>query len=142
MTQQQIRLVQETFAQVRPMADLAATLFYERLFDIAPQVKPMFRTTEMAEQGRKLMTMIATVVAGLSRLDALIPVIEQMGQRHAGYGVKDDHYDIVGEALLWTLARGLGDAFTAEVEEAWTSAYTVLASTMKRGAAQAAAAVA
>ena len=142
MTSEQIHLVQSSFAQVRPMADLAATLFYGRLFEIAPEVQPMFRTTDMVGQGRKLMTMIATVVAGLSRLDTLVATIEQMGRRHADYGVQDEQYHAVGEALLWTLRKGLGDQFTAEVEDAWDTAYTVLASTMMKGAAQAAAAVA
>lgn len=134
--------MQESFAQVRPIADVAAKMFYERLFEIAPQVRPLFRSADMTEQGRKLMTMIATVVAGLTRLETLVPTIEDMGRRHAGYGVGDGHYEIVGQALLWTLGQGLGEAFTPEVEQAWAQAYTTLAETMKNGASRAAAAVA
>lgn len=138
MNTNQIELVQSSFAQVLPIADDAAALFYNRLFELDPALRPMFRG-DMKEQGRKLMTMIGAVVSGLKTLDRIVPGIQALGARHAAYGVRDEHYDVVGAALLWTLATGLGEAFTDEVREAWTEAYTLLANTMKDAAAEAAA---
>lgn len=137
MTPEQKRLVQSTFAQVAPIADSTAALFYARLFDLDPALRPLF-TGDMREQGVKLMRMIGVAVAGLDRLDALVPTVRQLGVRHSSYGVRDEHYDTVGAALLWTLEQGLGDAFTPDAREAWTAVYGVLASTMKTAAASAA----
>jgi len=136
MTPEQIALVQSSFAQVLPIADTAATLFYGRLFELDPSLKPLFKG-DMQEQGRKLMTMIRLVVNGLNRLDQLVPAVQELGRRHARYGVQDEHYDTVGAALLWTLSQGLGAGFTPEVEAAWATAYTLLAETMKAAAAEA-----
>jgi nitric oxide dioxygenase len=133
MNPEQITLIQTSFAQVLPIADTAAALFYGRLFELDPSLKPLFKG-DMHEQGRKLMTMIRVVVNGLSRLDQLVPAIQELGRRHAGYGVRADHHTTVGAALLWTLGQGLGDQFTAEVEAAWAAAYTVLAETMQAAA--------
>jgi nitric oxide dioxygenase len=129
MNDSQIKLVQDTFIQVAPIADKAAELFYGRLFEIAPQVKPMFKS-DITEQGAKLMKMIGMAVNSLTNLDALVPVVENLAVGHVAYGVKDEHYAIVGEALIWTLEQGLGDAFTEEVKEAWLAVYTVLSTTM------------
>ena len=90
---------------------------------------------DMSEQRKKLMQMLTAAVKGLPRLDRLVPVVEDLGRRHVGYGVRDEHYETVGAALLWTLEKGLGAAFTPDVREAWTAVYGVLASTMKRAAA-------
>ena len=135
LTMTQIELVQKTFAVVAPIADDAAALFYRRLFEIDPRLEPMFKGN-MAVQRRKLMVMLSAAVKGLPRLDRLVPVLEDLGRRHAHYGVEDRHYETVGEALLWTLEKGLGPEFTPEVREAWTSVYGIVASTMKAGAAQ------
>lgn len=121
MNSRQIELVQSSFAQVVPIAGVAASLFYDRLFELDPALRGMFRG-DMAEQGKKLMTMIGTVVGGLKSLDRIVPGIQALGARHAAYGVRDEHYDVVGAALLWTLAKGLGAAFTDEVRDAWTAA--------------------
>ncbi|MDQ0468107.1 globin family protein [Labrys wisconsinensis] len=129
MTPQQIELVQSSFARVAPIADTAAGLFYGRLFEIAPEVKPLF-PRDMEGQGRKLMAALATVVAGLGRLEALLPAIKAMAARHVGYGVTAAHYAPVGTALIWTLEQGLGEGFTPEVREAWLSAYGALAGVM------------
>jgi hemoglobin-like flavoprotein len=137
MTPSQKLLVQTTFAKVAPIADVAATMFYDRLFELDPRLKPMF-TSDLAEQGRKLMRMIGMAVNGLDRLDELVPAVSQLGVRHAGYGVTDEQYDTVAAAVLWTLEQGLGPDFTPEVKEAWTTVYGVLATTMKNGAASAA----
>jgi hemoglobin-like flavoprotein len=134
VTPLQKTLVQETFASIVPIADDAAALFYRRLFEIDPALRPMFKG-DMTEQRRKLMQMITAAVKGLDRLDQLVPVVEDLGRRHAGYGVADAHYDTVGEALLWTLEMGLGRAFTPQVKEAWATVYGVLATTMKSAAA-------
>ena len=135
LTLTQIELVQGTFAIIAPIADDAAALFYRRLFEIDPSLQQMFKG-DMAEQRRKLMQMLTAAVKGLPRLDRLVPVVEDLGRRHAGYGVSDAHYDTVGAALLWTLEKGLGSAFTPEVKDAWTTVYGVLASTMKNAAAR------
>ncbi|UYN95003.1 MAG: hypothetical protein KIT25_23805 [Enhydrobacter sp.] len=129
MTPDQIRLVQSSFATVAPIAATAADLFYGRLFEIAPQVRAMF-PDDLSEQKKKLMAMLGTVVAGLNRIETLLPAVRALGQRHAGYGVKAEHFAPVGAALLWTLEQGLGEAFTPEVKEAWTIAYGVLSQTM------------
>lgn len=134
MTPKQIILIQTSFEQVLPIADTAAELFYGRLFELDPSLRPLFRG-DMAEQGRKLMTTLKVVVNGLTRLEALVPAVQALGQRHAGYGVKDEHYQTVGAALLWTLKQGLGAAFTAETKDAWTAAYTILAEVMITAAA-------
>jgi hemoglobin-like flavoprotein len=135
MTPDQIALVQTSFAQVLPIADTAAALFYHNLFELDPALRPMFRG-DMAEQGRKLMTMLRVVVNGLTRLDQIVPAVQELGRRHARYGVRDEHYDTVGAALLSTLQQGLGNAFTPEVAAAWATAYALLAGTMKAAAAQ------
>jgi nitric oxide dioxygenase len=129
MTPQQIDLVQSSFAKVVPIADAAAALFYARLFEIAPQVKPLFHA-DMTEQGRKLMATLGVVVNGLRNLDAIVPVAQALAAKHVGYGVKAADYVPVGEALLWTLQQGLGEAYTAEVAAAWTTAYTRLSGVM------------
>jgi len=127
-------LVQTTFATLVPIADEAAALFYARLFEMDPSLKPLFKS-DLDEQGKKLMTMIGVAVKGLDTLDELVPAVKNLGRRHATYGVTDAHYDTVGGALLWTLEKGLGSAFTPDVKAAWTTVYTVLATTMKAGAA-------
>ena len=137
MTPEQVRLVQESFALVKPTAPQAAAMFYDRLFAIAPDVKPLFKG-DMEEQGRKLMVTLGLAVTGLTRLDQLVPVVQDLGRRHAGYGVMDAHYGKVAEALLWTLGQGLGDQFTPAVKEAWTTAFVTLADVMTAAAKKAA----
>jgi hemoglobin-like flavoprotein len=134
MNEQQVSIVQSTWEQVVPISDVAAGLFYGRLFEAAPEVRPMF-SGDMEEQGRKLMSMITVVVRSLDRLDRVVPAIQALGRRHADYGVRPAHYDLVGATLLWTLGQGLGDAFTEEAHEAWAAAYGVLAATMQEAAA-------
>ena len=133
MNASQVALVQQSWKQVLPIREQAAALFYSKLFERDPALRPLFRG-DMVEQGKKLMMMIGTAVAGLSRLEELVPAVRDLGARHAGYGVQDAHYDTVAAALLDTLAIGLGDAFTDEVRAAWVTVYTVLADTMKDAA--------
>ncbi len=133
LTEKQINLVQTTWEQCVPISDKAAVLFYGKLFELDPELKPMFKN-DMVEQGKKLMTMITFAVRGLTNLGSIVDAVKASGVRHKGYGVKDYHYDTVGEALLWTLGQGLGDAFTTEVKEAWTNVYVLLSTTMKDAA--------
>jgi nitric oxide dioxygenase len=129
MTPEQIRLVQQSFGQVVPIADKAAALFYDRLFEIAPAVKPLFHG-DMADQRRKLVAALAAVVSGLSNLPSILPVASALAKRHVGYGARPEHYTAVGEALLWTLARGLGTQWNHQVADAWTAAYATLSGYM------------
>ncbi len=129
MNSSEITLVKDSFRKVLPISDQAAALFYARLFELDPQLRHLFRG-DMVEQGRKLMTMIATAVASLERIETLVPAVRQLGARHAGYGVTEEHYGTVGAALLWTLEKGLGPEFTPAVREAWTTTYSLLANTM------------
>lgn len=131
-----VELVRKSWAAVLPISDAAASLFYERLFELDPAVRPLFKN-DMREQKKKLMQTISVAVDGLASVEKLIPVLKALGARHAGYMVEDRHYDTVGEALLWTLKEGLGDAFTPEVKRAWQEVYGVLARVMKQGAAEA-----
>src|SRR3978361_1919263 len=114
MTPENQTLVRESFAKVVPIAPQAAALFYDRLFSLDPSLRPLFKG-DMNEQGRKLMAMIGTAVANLGQLDRIVPAVQGLGRKHVTYGVRPDHYDTVGAALLWTLGQGLGDAFTPPV---------------------------
>ena len=129
MTPDQVKLVQQSFARAVPISDAAAVLFYDRLFEIAPSVKPMF-PADMTEQRKKLMSTLAVVVNGLGNLETVLPAASALAKRHVGYGVKPEHYPLVGVALLWTLQRGLGDHWTPEVADAWTAAYATLSGFM------------
>ena len=138
MNTEQVELVMNSWTKVMPIADEAAGMFYGKLFELDPSLKDLFKG-DMKSQGQKLMVMINTAVNSLDRLDDVVPAVEALGERHVGYGVKDEDYDTVGEALIWTLATGLGDAFTDEVKSAWVDVYTLLADTMKGAAARVAA---
>ena len=140
MTPDQVKLVQQSFSKVVPIADQAAILFYDRLFEIAPQVKAMF-PTDMTEQRKKLIAMLAAVVNGLGDLPSILPAASALAKRHVAYGAKAAHYPVVGAALLWTLEKGLGEAWTPDVAAAWTTAYGTLSGFMiseAYGSAQAA----
>lgn len=134
MTPEQVTLIQTSWQKVVPIREKAAELFYGKLFELDPALKPLFKG-DIKEQGRKLMMMLNTVVTNLEKLDSLVPAVQDLGKRHVAYGVKDAHYGTVGAALLWTLGAGLGDAFTPDTEAAWTEAYTVLSTVMKDAAA-------
>jgi hemoglobin-like flavoprotein len=129
MTPDQVTLVQQSFARVAPISETAAVLFYDRLFEIAPSVVPMF-PTDMKEQRKKLMATLAVVVGGLSNLETVLPAASALAKRHVSYGAKPEHYPVVGAALLWTLEKGLGDGWTPDVAAAWTAAYGTLSGYM------------
>lgn len=135
MTPEQVGLVQESFKKVQPIAAQAADLFYGRLFEIAPHLRPLF-PPDLKEQKRKLMAMLGTAVTNLHQIDKVVPAVQDLGRRHAGYRVAAAHYQPVGEALIWTLEQGLGDAFTPAVKGAWLETYTTLAGVMTAAAAE------
>jgi hemoglobin-like flavoprotein len=137
MTPRQISLIQSSWSAVEPIADTAAILFYDRLFELDPALRRLFRRTDMAQQRKILMQTLTVVVRSLDRLETIVPAVQALGRRHAGYGVREQHYDTVGAALIWTLEQGLGDAFDDETAEAWATAYTTLASVMIEAAAAA-----
>ena len=136
LTRRQKKLVQQTWGQIVPISETAAGMFYSRLFEIDPDLESLFPAEEraMREQGRKLMWMITLAVRGLDRPDELLPAVEDLGRRHATYGVREKDYASVGAALLWTLEQGLGESFTPEVEDALAATYGLLANVMQDGA--------
>jgi hemoglobin-like flavoprotein len=136
MTEDQKTLVRSGFQRIAPEAQAVAALFYDRLFTTDPTLKALFKG-DMKEQGRKLMGVIGVAVANLDHLDAIVPTVQQLGARHAGYGVPNDSYATVGAALLWTLEQCLGPDYTPEMALAWTDCYTTVAAVMQQGAAQA-----
>ena len=138
MTPEQTELVQKTWEQLRPCHEAAAELFYGRLFECHPELREYFRS-DMQRQRRMLVKMLDVAVAGLDDLDALVAPLERLGAAHVGYGVRDEDYDKVGAALLWTLEQGLEDDFTEATAEAGATAYGTLAGVMKAGSAAAAA---
>ncbi len=129
MNAQQIQLVQESFAKVRPIADQAAETFYQRLFEIAPSYRSMFKH-DMKKQGAMLMSTLGLAVGSLDNLEAILPAVRSLGQRHAGYGVTAEHYLPVAEAFLWTLEYYLGEDYTPELKAAWVEAFMTLAGAM------------
>jgi hemoglobin-like flavoprotein len=129
MTPDQINAIQESFAKVVPISEQAAMLFYDRLFEIAPALKPLFRG-DMTEQGRKLMATLGVVVNGLANLESVLPAASALAKRHVDYGVEAADYAPVGAALVWTLERGLGEQWTPPLAAAWTEAYTILSDFM------------
>jgi hemoglobin-like flavoprotein len=137
MTPEQKRLVENSWKQVAPIADAAAEIFYGRLFEIDPTTRKLFRATDMVAQRKKLLQTLSFAINGLNDLDALASKVEDLGRRHAGYGVTDPQYDSVGAALLWTLEQGLGQAWTPAVASAWTEVYQLLSRIMRKAAAQA-----
>ncbi|HEY0219268.1 MAG TPA: globin family protein [Afipia sp.] len=135
MTPTEVADVQQSFMKVTPVADQVGMMFYGRLFDLDPSLRPMF-AEDLTEQSRKLLHVLAVAANGLTHPDTLVPVVQALGAKHVDYGVKDQHYDTVGQALIWTLETGLADAFTPQVKSAWLSAYTLLSGIMKDAAAK------
>lgn len=136
MNSSQIALVRISFEKLQPQSDEVATLFYRRLFDTTPVIKPLFKSS-MQEQRRKLMQMLEVAVNGLDRLETITPAVQELGKRHVAYGTLVEHYDSVGAALLWTLEQSLGADFTPDIQQAWSDVYTVLATVMKNAALKA-----
>ena len=136
MTPERRQLVTESWKKLAPNATLVGQIFYRRLFEIDPELRPLFSATLLDEQIRKLTTMLDLIVHWLDVPERLVPVLKQLGARHSGYGVQDEHYGKVATALIGTLEEGLGDDFTPELRGAWTEAYLLISSLMRRGAAK------
>lgn len=136
MTPEKVKLVQDSFRKVAPIADVAADIFYDRLFSIAPEVRPLF-PADMSEQKKKLMGVLGVAVNNLHQVATILPVVKELGAKHVDYGVKDEHYDTVGAALLFTLEKGLGDDWNDDLAEAWTETYVTVATVMKDAAEEA-----
>jgi nitric oxide dioxygenase len=132
ITSQQIELVQSSFQQVLPIAEIAGELLYGRIFDVAPETRALFGE-DIRPQARRLMAAVKVAVDGLDRLETVAPFLMKLGARHVRYGVRPEHFEIGGEALLWTLQQGLGEAFTADVREAWVEAWGIVAGAMLAG---------
>ena len=131
MSQNNIILVKNSWALVAQLEmEVVGGLFYNRLFEIMPSVKPMFSRTPMPEQSKKLLTMLSYVIGKLDKLDEIMDEVTKLARRHTQYGVRDEHYTAVGAALLWTLKQGLGELWNAALEAAWTEIYGILAGAM------------
>lgn len=131
MTQQNIVLVQKSWAIVAQLEmELVGSLFYNRLFELMPELRPMFYRSSMPDQSKKLLTMLGYVIAKLDKLDEILDEVEKLARRHSQYGVKEEHYTAVGAALLYTLEKGLREHWNSELEVAWTEVYTILANAM------------
>ena len=135
MKPEQITMVQQSWAKVSPLGAKATELFYTRMFEQYPELRSMF-PDNMENQQKLLFNMINMAVNGLTRLDDIVPGVQKLGQRHVGYGVKDEDYDKVGASLLWTLEQALGEDWNSELAQAWTDCYGLLATTMKTAAVQ------
>jgi len=129
MTPEQVKLVQQSFSRIVPIADKAAVIFYDRLFEIAPQVRSLF-PSDMQEQRGKLMATLTAVICGLTNLPLILPAASALARRHVSYGARAEHYPVVGAALLWTLEKGLGEGWTPDVADAWKAAYATLSGFM------------
>ncbi|MDX5320621.1 MAG: globin domain-containing protein [Bacteroidota bacterium] len=129
LTNQQIELIRNSWSKVVPISKVAGIMFYDRLFEVAPSVKPLFKSP-LSEQSVKLMSMLGMVVGHLDKLDVISSQVAQLAQRHNAYGAKPEHYTVVGECLIWTLEQGLGDDFDSATKEAWLAAFTALSGIM------------
>ena len=136
MTPERRQLVTESWKSLAPNGPQVGAIFYRRLFEIDPSLRPLFKDAILDEQIRKLITMLDLIVHWLDIPERLVPVLKQLGARHQGYGVQDEHYGKVGTALMGTLEEGLGDKFTPDLRSAWTEAYLLISSLMRRGAAK------
>lgn len=135
MTPEQKMLVRSSFEALLPDTDTLAAMFYRRLFELDPSLRPMF-TISIRLQGHKFMEMLHSVLQHLDRLDEIVMTVWQLGKRHGGYGVQEAQYDTVREALLWAIAQQLGERYTLAMEAAWKEVYNLMAATMKQAAAE------
>ena len=136
ITTSQVQLVRSSFEQVLPIADVAGELFFGRIFSLAPETRALFGD-DISLQARRTMAAVKDVVDGLDRLDALLPFLVRLAARHVRYGVEPKHFEIVGDALMWTLESGLGEAFVPPVRQAWLEVWKFLVETMLAGMEQA-----
>ena len=134
MTSHQIVLIKGSWQAAATLGDAVGELFYGRLFEIAPEVKPMFSQITIKEQSKKLLSMLSYVIHKLDSLQDILDEVAKLAQRHAHYGVRPEHYIVVGEALLWTLEKDLAEKWNDELKEAWTLCYMTLSGAMIQAA--------
>ncbi len=129
MTQQQVILVKQSWAGILPVSRQAGLLFYSKLFEAAPGIRHLFKP-DISEQANKLVTVLGYVVTKLDHMEELLPEVQKLGARHNAYGAEPFHYEIVGQCLIATLKESMGDEWTAEVQDAWITAYNTLKNVM------------
>jgi len=129
MKAEQLQLVLESLTLVQPLADAIAKSFYLHLFELVPQAQKLF-TGNMDRQGSMLMTSLSLAVTGLSDMDAILPAVQALGERHYSYGVKPEYFQAGSESFIWALEQHLGDRFTPELKTAWVDAFKSLIDAM------------
>lgn len=134
LSTEQKQIVQQSFAQILPNAEQLAALFYDRLFQLDPDLRPLFQS-DLEQQQKKFIQTLEIAVHGLYNLRVMVPVLQRLAIRHIDYGVRSEHYDTVGEALIWTLEQGLADRFTGKERTSWVALYDFIASVMTEAAA-------
>jgi hemoglobin-like flavoprotein len=137
MRDRDIKLVQETFNKVAHVENFAAKILYNRLFELDPKLMPLF-PQDMNEMEEKFIKTLGLIVLGLARIYEVTPFLEDLARRHKDYGVKYEDYDTLGDALIYTLQKVLGEEFTPEVKAAWVHAYTIIARIMRNAQRKAA----
>ncbi|MEM7132374.1 MAG: globin family protein [Chloroflexota bacterium] len=131
LSSEQKQLVQQSFAQILPIAEQVSALFYDRLFQLDPDLRPLFQS-DIEEQQKKFIETLEIAVQALNNLQVLVPVLQRLAIRHVDYGARNEHYDTVGNALIWALEQGLGDHFTEEVRDSWSAVYDLISSVMTK----------
>jgi hemoglobin-like flavoprotein len=134
VTPRQKQIIRETFPLIREIAIPVSLLFYGRLFDLDPSLRRLFKI-DLKEQSKKLVAMLDALVEGIDDWEKIVPVLRELGQRHVGYGVKEQHYDTVCSALVWAIGQALQPGFDKEVRTAWTAVIQAVNEQMKIGAA-------
>ena len=135
MTPGQVKLIQDSFANLAPIAEKVADLFHQRLFAIAPELRPLF-PDDLSRQKKMMMQIMATGVKNIQQLQIIIPAVQELGRRHADYGATEKQYESVAAAMLWAIEQGLGATCTPSVIEAWTAFYCTIADVMQKAAAE------
>ncbi|MEO7997289.1 MAG: globin family protein [Gemmatimonadaceae bacterium] len=138
MTPEQVAHIRNSWALMSSATDDLAIQFYDRLFDLDPSLRSLFKSADMQTQSEKLIQMLTVIVRGVDDLPRLLPSVEALGRRHAGYGVKDAHYVTVGAALLRTFKEVLGGSLSVAAEESWAAAFSTLSDVMMKASRKAA----
>jgi hemoglobin-like flavoprotein len=133
----EIDALETSFDLIAPRGDELVEIFYTRLFATAPAVKPLFAGTDMPRQKQMLLGALVLLRKSLRQLDRIVPALREMGARHVAYGATAEHYPVVGQVLLASMAEVAGPAWRPEYERAWAKAYGTVAGVMQEGAAAA-----
>jgi hemoglobin-like flavoprotein len=130
----QVETLEQSFDLVAPQGDELVRTFYDRLFEAAPAVQPLFAKVDMERQRQALLNMLVVLRESLRDLDDIVPDLEDLGSRHVEYGAQPAHYPVVGEVLIGAMAEVAGDKWKPEYTAAWQEAYAVVKDVMLRGA--------